>query len=149
MRSRDYQDIVSGAVLILIGVFATIHALTSLSLGTISRMGPGMFPAAIGFILAIFGAVILVPALFRAGEFPRIDIRSFASIFASILAFAMIIRPFGMIPAIIALTLIASRADSKLSLFHTAILAAGLSLGSTLIFQVALGVPVAAFAWPW
>lgn len=149
MYARDYRDILGGGALILIGGFAAFHALTALTLGTISHMGPGMFPAAVGIILAAFGAAILLPALFREGERLDVDIRSFAAISLSIFAFAVMIRPFGLIPSVIALTFIVSRADSKLSLLGTTILTTCLFVSATLIFQVGLRMPVAAINWPW
>lgn len=149
MHSRNYQDILGGAVLILIGAAAAIYALATLRIGTISQMGPGMFPAAIGGILAVFGLAILIPALFRPGEMLRMDVRSFTAILVSILAFAAMVRPFGMVPAIAVLTLIASRADSRLSPLGTALVAAGLCLCAILIFRIGLSVPIAIIAWPW
>lgn len=149
MPARDYRDIIGGSALTLIGVFATIHGLVSLNLGTLSNMGPGMFPAALGVILAAIGVAILIPAIFRAAEMPDVDMRSFAAISASILAFAVMVQPFGLIPAIVVLTFVASRADSKLSPIGLVIVAVGLSVGATLIFRTGLGMSTAAIAWPW
>jgi hypothetical protein len=149
MRARDYRDICGGGFLAVFGASAALYATTALDVGNIVRMGPGMFPAAVGCILAVLGVAILLPALFRSGEFPAIDWRSFLTILASILAFALMIRPFGMVPAIVAQTLIASRADSKLSLFGATVLAACVASGAALIFKVGLGAPVATVNWPW
>ena len=149
MSTGDYRDIFGGAALTVIGGFATIHAFTSLSMGTLRQMGPGMFPAALGCILIVLGLAILVIALFRPGEKPAADIRPLAAILASIFAFAILVRPFGLVPAILALALIASRADGTLSPRGTAAVAAGLALGAVLVFRVGLGVPVTAIAWPW
>lgn len=149
MPARDYRDIFGGAALILIGVFAVIYALTTMALGTVSSMGPGMFPTGLGVILAGFGVAILVSAMLRTAEMPIVDIRSLAAICASILIFAIMVRPFGLIPAIVVQTLAASRADSKLSLIGTAVVAASLALGATLIFRTGLGMQIAAIAWPW
>lgn len=149
MPTRDYQDIIGGAALILTGAFVTAYALATLSMGTITEMGPGMFPAALGVILAGLGVAVLVPAIFRAGEMPGVDLRSLLTISFSILAFAVILRPFGLIPAIVVSTLVASRADSKMSLPGVVLLAAGLALGATLIFRVGLGVLIPILAWPW
>lgn len=146
---RDYRDIIGGAVLVLIGAFAAFHALTSLRLGTISQVGPALFPAALGGLLVMLGLLILVPAFFRTGEMPEGDFRSFITILASILAFAIVVRPFGLVPAIIVLTLIASRADRKLGVVGVLALAICLSLAATLIFRVGLGVQLATLTWPW
>ncbi|MGV6872389.1 tripartite tricarboxylate transporter TctB family protein [Pseudochelatococcus sp. B33] len=149
MYRRDYRDIVGGAALVIIGGFTVFHAFTSLRLGSMVNMGPGMFPAVLGVVLVIFGFILMIPAWFRAGTGREVDFRSLASVVASILAFGLLMRPLGMIPAITALTLIASRADSKLSLGGVLILAATLSVGAYLIFSVGLRMPIVIFAWPW
>lgn len=149
MLAKDYRDIAGGIALILVGTFAAVYALRFLRVGTISQMGPGMFPAALGVILVIFGVAILVPALFRSGESLHVNTRSFVVVSASILAFALIVRPFGLIPAVVVMTLIASRANDKLSLIGALILAACLSAVATLIFWMGLGLPLDAVNWPW
>ena len=149
MRMRDYRDICGGGFLAILGAGAAFYAMTTLNVGTVARMGPGMFPAAIACILMALGLAVLLPALFRAGEFPRTDARSLLMILASILAFALMIRPFGMVPAIIVQTALASFADSKLSLLGIAVLASCVSFSATLIFKIGLGIPVATVNWPW
>jgi hypothetical protein len=148
MHARDYRDIVGGLALILLGVFAVIYAWATLNLGTVSRMGPGLFPVALGCILAVLGLAILVPALFRTGEKMDIDLRSAAAILGSILTFALLVETFGLIPAIAVLIAVASRADNKVSLVEGTALVVALSVIATLIFKVGLGLQVSLFAWP-
>lgn len=148
MPSRDYRDILGGGAIVIIGLFVVIYSMRTLSLGTVVNMGPGLFPATVGFILAGLGIGILAPALFRSAPAPKVDLRSFVAILASVLIFALMLRPFGLIPAIFALTFVASRADGKLSLLGTAALAASLSLGAVLIFQIGLGMQIQTISWP-
>lgn len=150
MPDRDYKDILGGGALILIGAYIAIHAFTSLSIGTLTRMGPGMFPAALGIILAVLGLVIAVPGFMRAADGPiSSDWRSLLAITAGILAFVFVLRPFGLVPAIVALTVVSSRADSKLSWGGTLLVAAGLSACAVLIFQVGLDLQIPIASWPW
>lgn len=149
MYAKDYKDIWGGAALVLIGGGAAIYAITHLRLGTVSAMGPGMFPAAIGIIIATLGLFILVPAFFRAGPEIEIDIRSALTILASVLAFAVLVRPFGIIPAITAQVFIASLAGTKLSLLGVLIQGACLALGATALFRYGLNVALTPVAWPW
>jgi len=149
VRARDYRDIIAGAALIVIGGLTAIYTLTSLKLGTTTRMGPGMFPTALSVLLIVFGIAVLIPALSRAGEMPKVDVVPLVAILISILAFALMVRPFGVVPAVVAMTAISSRADSKLSLRGTAILAAFLALLAALIFPIGLGLRIPIFAWPW
>lgn len=149
MRKVDYRDIVGGGFLIAIGAFATIHAVNTLDLGTVFQMGPGMLPAALGCMLAAGGLMILVPALFRAGHMPTVDVRATVMVLISILVFAAMIDSFGIVPATMAAAVVVTRADSRLSAAATAVLAAGLAGGAVLIFQVGLDMPIKIFAWPW
>jgi hypothetical protein len=149
LANRDYGDLASGAALVVAGVLIASYASATMELGTVSRMGPGMFPAALGVILATLGALIFVPALFTAGTPPDIDWRTMAAVSVSMLAFALLIRPFGLVPAIVALVAIASLADGKLGLKGIALVSGGLSLASWLIFSVGLELQLPAFAWPW
>lgn len=148
MRGRDYGDIAAGTALISFGLFAAIYATSHYSIGSVGRMGPGMFPTGLGYLLVALGALIVVRALFRSGEFPRPEWRPLLTILAGITAFSLIVGTFGMVPAIVALTVLAARADDKLSFLKTLALAAGLSLTAALIFNIALGVPGALFNWP-
>ena len=149
MLSRDYRDVIGGTGLLAIGLGVFYYCLTYLRLGSATDMGPGMFPAGVGVILAGFGAAILIPALFRAGPRMTVDIRSLAAALSSILAFALLLEPVGLVPAMLALTLIAGLADRKLSLLKSLLLAICLSILAILIFQVGLGMQVATAQWPW
>lgn len=66
-----------------------------------------------------------------------------------ILMFAALIEPFGLVPAIAALVLVASRADGALSLPAAALAIAGASVAIVGIFGFGLGFPMKIAAWPW
>jgi hypothetical protein len=148
MQARDYRDLVGGLALIAIGVAVAVNSVMTLNIGTVTMMGPGAFPAGLGVILAVLGAGIAIPALFRAGRLPRIDVRPFLAVLASIFAFALVMERFGLVPAVTALTFIAGLADRKLSFVRTVILAAVLSVIATLVFRTGLGLPIPIFSWP-
>lgn len=149
MLGKNYRDIVAGLLFVFFGLFVLIHSVTSLRLGTPASIGPGMFPAGVGVILAGLGVGICVPALFQTRRAVSFDFRSFAAILLSIFAFGLMVDSFGLVPAIVALTIIASLADAKLSWREVAILASALSIGATMIFQVGLRLPISTVNWPW
>src|SRR5690606_26264901 len=76
MLTRDYRDIIGGALLIIGGIAFSWYAAHQYDLGSLRRMGPGMFPMALGLVLAVFGLMMMVPAFFRAGTMPEIRIWS-------------------------------------------------------------------------
>ena len=149
MLRVDYRDLIGGALITLSGAGAMYHSLTAFSLGTAARMGPGYFPALVGGVLMMCGLMIMVPALLRAGPGPTLEFRPLLWISLSMLAFALLVLPFGLVPAIIAQTVLAGVSDCKLSWRGSLILAGALSIGATLVFKVGLGVILPTFAWPW
>jgi hypothetical protein len=148
MYTRDYRDLIGGGLLLLLGLFVGVHSLTSYDIGTLRHMGPGMFPAWLGFLLAGIGAVILVLGLFRPGERIEPNYRQFFAVILGVLIFAVTVGTFGMIPAVVLLTFAAVLADDKLGAVEAVILAIVLSVLALVIFRVGLRIPLQTFAWP-
>lgn len=150
MGKRDYRDILAGALLLAVGGFALAYSLYYLNLGSFRRMGAGMFPALVGGIVVLIGAAILVPALWRTQKEPmQVDLRAFSFVMLSILAFALVLRPFGLIPGIVVMTLIASQADSKLGPLGYVVLPLSIVVVCVGIFMLGFGIQIDAFSWPW
>lgn len=148
MPRGDRRDILGGLILIAIGLFAGIHASSSYSAGTPSRMGPGMFPMVLGYLLAGLGLLVLALAFLRSGALPRPRWGPFAAVILATLAFALSVNHLGMVPAIALLTLIAAPADPRLDFRRALMLAAALSLFATVVFHFGLGVQLAPLKWP-
>ncbi|TKT76299.1 tripartite tricarboxylate transporter TctB family protein [Aquamicrobium sp. LC103] len=148
MLSRDYKDIVGGALLVIVGLVFSWYAATHYDLGTLRRMGPGMFPAALGIVLAGFGAIMAVPAFFRRGEVPSVRIWTPLFVLTGVAGFAVLIRPFGLIPAILAVSIISSFAELKVRPISLTILSVSLCVIAWLVFRVGLGLPIAMYRWP-
>lgn len=145
---RDYRDLIAGGLLIVLGVASAWYAGTEYRLGAVSRMGPGMFPTALGVLMAIIGFFIALPAWFRRGTLPMPDFRPMFLVLASVLAFAVLVEWAGMVPAIFVLTGLAVLADNKLGVRATLVLASVLSFSTWLIFRVGLGIQLQPFVWP-
>ena len=148
MYTHDYRDIVGGGLLLLLGLFVGINALINYDVGTIRQMGPGMFPMWLGFLLAGIGGVIAVIGMFRPGERIAPDYRQFVVVILGVGAFAFTVGLFGMVPAVVVLTVVAVLADDKLGIVGTAVLAVALSAIALLVFRVGLAIPLQTFKWP-
>jgi len=148
MFERDYRDMVAGILMVAAGAFVAIYASTHYNLGSFRNMGPGMFPLLMGLVLAGLGGALAVTALFRSGPMPEIRISTAIFVLASIGAFALLIRSFGLVPAVIAVTVISSLAELKIRFMSTALLAAGLCLLTWLIFPLGLGLNISMLRWP-
>ena len=146
---RDYRDILGGLSLVLIGLYAATYSFLWLRMGSLSNMGPGLAPASAGVILVVLGFAIMIPAFARAGSWPSGDLGPFLAVSASVAVFALLLRPFGLVPAILGLTFVAYLADNSLSLIGRLCVAAGLCLCATIIFVVILGMQIKIVNWPW
>lgn len=147
--TRDYRDVIAGLLMIFIGLGASGYAWAFYRLGSIMQLGPGGFPFGLGILLALLGALIALPALFRAGpQFLQPDFRSFFFVGLALFAFAMTVRWLGLVPAVILLVITAALADNKLGLLKMIALAAVLSAVAWFVFIYALGIPLQSFVWP-
>lgn len=148
MNTRNYRDIVGGALFLFCGLLLAWYTYSYHALGTLQNMGAGFFPTALGLILAGLGFILLVQALFTPGARPEIRIWSPLFVLLGIAAFALSIRPFGLVPAVFAITVISSLAELKLRPISITVLSVTLSVIAWLVFSVALGLPITMLRWP-
>ncbi len=145
MTKRDYRDIVGGLALIVIGLFAAVHA-QRYEMGELQRMGPGYFPISLGVLLAILGVFVLVPALFREGTSVKIEWKSMLWVLLGILSFAFTLNPLGLVFAT-AISVVLFTLASDL-IWRTRIILGGcVALITYLIFSFGLGMVLP--VWPW
>ena len=148
MPTRDYRDIVGGLLLIVFGLAFTGYSAAHYALGTLRQMGPGMFPAGLGVVLALLGLLLFAGAMFRAGTVPQIRIWTPLFVLAGVVAFALSIRPLGLIPAVLAVTIISSFAELKIRPVSLGLLCLSLSLIAWVTFGLGLNLPIPMFRWP-
>lgn len=148
MFKRDYRDMVGGALLIICGLALAWFASHDYDLGTLRRMGPGMFPMGLGLLLAAFGAILFIQALFQSGEMPVIRIWTPLFVLGGTAAFALLIKPFGLIPAICGVVIVSSLAELKFRPVLLTILTAALVLIAWVVFRVGLQLPLQMYKWP-
>ncbi|MFN7051298.1 MAG: tripartite tricarboxylate transporter TctB family protein [Gemmobacter sp.] len=148
MSRLDIRELAGGLFLTATGAGFAGHAIANYSIGTVTRMGPGMVPAGLGVLLVIFGLVVIATAFLQESKGGSIRIAIPAVILLSVLAFALLITPFGLIPAVVACVIVATLAEEKFDPAFSLKLAAVLCLIAWLVFVVALQLPVTLFAWP-
>jgi hypothetical protein len=147
LQARDYTDVIGGGLLLAFGVWFALYAGADYNLGSLRRMGPGFFPAIIGWLVAFFGLLVLVPALFRVGEMPVPKLRPLGTIMVGGLAFAFIVERFGMVPATMVLVFVSALAEERFYPVRTLVLAAALAAIAVVVFTMGLGIPIPAFRW--
>lgn len=147
MTNRDYRDFVAGLLMILIGLSAAVYAYVNYRMGTVTRMGPGMAPVGLGILLMGLGLPVLVSGLLRRGVFPEIRTVAPICIFGAIAVFALLIKPFGLIPAIFGSTIVSSLAEREFAprrVFGSCVILSGMAW---LIFIFGIGLPIPLLAW--
>ena len=154
---KSQKDFFSGLMFAIIGGGFAWGA-TNYSIGTGARMGPGYFPLLLGILLAALGAFTVFYSLIehtedgdKIGTFawrPIIYILGANVIFGILLAGLprLGLPPMGLIAAIYALTIIASKAGDVFKFKEVLMLATFLSVLSYLAFikLLSLQMPV----WP-
>ncbi len=143
---RAPQDFYGGLVLIMLAVLALV-ASAELPGQRGFAFGPGTAPRLFCVVLAALGAAVSVSGLFVDG--PRIDkykIRGPVLVILAILAFAAMIRPFGLIPATFLAYMISICGSSEMRPVESLIAAAAMTAFCVLLFVYVLNLPFQ--LWP-
>lgn len=146
-RIKNPQDFWSGLLFFAVGLAAAWFGRVY-TFGTATKMGPGYLPTVLSWGLAAIGAFLIARALFERGQkIERSLVRPQVFILAAIIVFALCIERFGLAPAIIVVTLVASLASREIRWTEVGILAVGLAIACSLLFVRLLGQPLAIWNW--
>lgn len=144
------KDAMGGALMIALGVFAVVQG-WSYRIGTVSQMGPGFFPTAIGCVLILSGlGIVLGPLLAQASQARQAiaaEWRGQLCIVLSIVAFVVLGRFTGLLPATFAIVFIAALGDRQNTLRSTLALAVVMMLVAVVVFWWALKIQLPLLAW--
>jgi hypothetical protein len=141
------REVISGLALMLGGAAYAIDAVATLPLGTLRRMGPGMFPVGLGGLLFLIGVGVFVPALVHSEKIPPVNARALVAVLAGVVAFAMLIGSAGLFTAILVSTVLSSLAVPGNRPLSVLLLSLGLMVFAWAIFILILNLPIA--LWPW
>ncbi|HQT38883.1 MAG TPA: tripartite tricarboxylate transporter TctB family protein [Acidocella sp.] len=146
----NLKDLLGGGLMLLIGLGTSLKA-SDYDLGSLQQMGPGFFPMSLGIILAITGALIIFTGLRTAISIPETlfhpQWRGWVCICASLVAFVIAGKYFGLLPATFLTVLIAAFGDRKNSLKAALSLAAAMTIVCLVVFSWLLQVQFPLFIW--
>ena len=154
-QTKFKKDYYGGALMVVIGLSA-VYAAMSYRIGTLSQMGPGFFPAAVGTLMAVTGVLI---ALSARGDKPKADdgghahptsfpnLRAGFCILLSVLAFIGLGHYGGLIPATFAITFISALGDRENTIKQALILSALMCVVAFVVFWWALQLQLPLFQW--
>lgn len=162
MNVSGRTDLVAGLLVALLGVGLAYMAQSGYPLGTLRRMGPGMFPLGLGLALLGMGLALAVGGWLRgraeaaappdenAEPSPLSDIQWRVALLtlAGVIAFALLIQRAGLIPAVLAVVAVSAFANRRNTVLAVALLAAILCALAVLVFKLALGMSFHLLIWP-
>lgn len=142
---RDYYG---GALVMLVGVIVALHSITY-HVGTLTHMGPGFYPAALGVLLALTGLGIVLNAPFAETEdssegWPP-EWRGWFCIMLGIVAFIIAGTYGGLVPATFLVVFISAMGDRDNTWKSAFVLALVVVAISIVVFWWALGLQLPLF----
>ncbi len=146
MNTLMRKDLLAGLAALALGA-AVIFISLDYRLGTPGRMGPGMFPLALGVVLALcgFGAALLGLRSFERA--PALRIRAMLAVTAALVLFALTVERLGFIPASVILIFVSGLAETPVKWRALALLSIILAPAAYALFVLLLGIPSPAFVW--
>jgi Tripartite tricarboxylate transporter TctB family len=136
------KDFLSGVMFIAFGLI-TLWFGRSLAVGTTVRMGPGFVPHMLAYIMLGLGLIIAVWALITPGEIAEAPKwRPITMVTIGIVAFALLLESFGLLPALVALVFIASLGGDEFKLWEVLANIVVLTVLCVLVFKVGLGMNI-------
>jgi hypothetical protein len=140
------KNLLAGLMFIGFGLLGLWLA-RDLDAGGASDMGPGYFPRAVCALLIVLGGTLAAASLVRAGEpAERWALRPLLLITASALAFALLLKPLGLVGTLAVTTILAGTAGRMLRPGALMALAAALIAINVGIFVLILKMPIP--LWP-
>ena len=149
LQKRDFY---AGGIMVLLGLAVTLDSSTY-DLGSLTHMGPGMFPLMLGIVLAfigllILGAAVLTPLGPDEHILPRQkEWRGWFCILAGPVLFIIFGEFFGMAPATFMCVFVSALGDRTSTLKSSLYLALGITIPGVLLFSYLLQLPFPIFRW--
>lgn len=143
------KDFLSGVMFIAFGLAALWFG-RNLAPGTTVRMGPGYVPHMLAYIMLVLGAIISVVALYSGGEMvERPKWRPITLVTIGIIAFALLFERTGMLPALVALILIASLGGEEFKITEVVANMVVLTILCIIVFKLGLGMNISVIEGVW
>ena len=151
MKAWVSREALSAVLILGVGLFACLYAIGSYNLGSLSAPGSGLFPAIVGGLMALTGAIIGLRAVVaRATEDgPRFEGRALAAILAAVAIFAAMVETTGYAPAVFVLGVVASLAERGMPWRTRLILAAAMTVIAVVVFTLVLRVSLTVIEGVW
>ncbi len=151
------QKFYSAGLMVLIGLGTAVGSF-EYNIGELARMGPGYFPLALGLLLTFIGLLIAVTpdspdevlADHRREPFMavvRARLRPWAACVGGVIAFIVLGKWGGLVPATLVLIFVAALGDPKNSVKASLLLALGVLAFAIAVFHYGMQMQFPLFSW--
>jgi len=146
MKIKNPKDFWAGLMFIVFGLFFAIGA-RNYQLGSAARMGPAYFPTLLGGLMAVVGGIVFFRSFVLKGEkVAAFPLRLIFFITLSLLVFGYLLKPIGLVLALLCLVVVSAFAGHEFRLKEVLLLTFVLIVLSVLVFVKGLGLPFP--LWP-
>ena len=146
MKIKSPRDFWAGVMFIAFGLFFMIGA-RNYQMGSAARMGPAYFPTMLGGLMAVIGGIVLFRSLVvKGGKVSAIPLRLLFIITLSMVAFGYLLKPIGLVLALVFLVVVSAFAGHEFKIKEVFILSVVLVILSVVVFVKGLGLPFP--LWP-
>ncbi|MBE7734259.1 tripartite tricarboxylate transporter TctB family protein [Devosia faecipullorum] len=145
--SINRKDLATGLIFIAFALTYGYMSVGTMSVGSLTQMGPGFFPAMLAGCLGLTGVVVIGRAFWVASESPFGVVPWRAMIFISVatVIFAAFVDDLGMLPGTFLTSFIACWADPRISLRNNILTSICIAVFCSAVFSFGLGVPLPIF----
>jgi hypothetical protein len=138
---RNNRDVLAGLLFLVIGLIAIVVA-RDYPLGSAMRMGSGYFPTALGGILCVFGAWLIVRGIAIGAKIHHVwGGKPLALIALAMVLFGFAISRFGLIPALVLVLVVSAAAGREFRLKEVLLLTLIMSAFAVGVFVYGLKLP--------
>jgi hypothetical protein len=146
IRIYNSKDFYAGLIFALFGIFALFLA-RGYQMGNAMHMGPGYFPAVVGGVLAFLGLVIIFRSLWLGSKaITSWMARPLILVLGSVVLFALVIQPLGLVLATLLLIVISSLGSGEFRIIEVSIFSLVLAALAAGVFVYGIGLPIN--LWP-
>jgi hypothetical protein len=145
------RELLSAGLLLMIGLGAAIGG-TNYNIGSLSRMGPGFFPVALGILLIIISALMIATPVTEEDEgaenaATQPQYRAWACVVLGVTAFMAFGSYAGLVPGTFFLVFFSALGDKGNTLKSVFWLAVGVTIMAVVLFRMLLQIQIPLFAW--
>ena len=146
MKIKSPKNFWAGLMFISFGLFFLIGA-RNYQLGSAARMGPAYFPTLVAGAITIIGGIVMFQSfVVKGAKVTMIPLSVIFYITLSLILFGYLLKPLGLVPALVLLVVISAYAGHEFKLKEVLFLSALLIVLSALVFVKGLSLPFP--LWP-